>query len=375
MLYLTYNDAPSGIYYGQVIDVCKFVREELHIRVRLLAFISLRGYWKNRKKIKTLLPDAIVLPMIPKTRNWRLNSWLLHSFIRRLGEKKCIARGPFATALALGAHYKGILDTVIFDGRGAYVAELNEYNVVPDAKVKAEIKELERNAVLKSQKQLAVSDALVEYWRKEFGFEGMSYRTIPCTLNDATRFAVITDDSVVQARREFGYKSTDCIIIYSGSVAGWQSLEDFGRQILPLMKQQPELHLLLLVQKLPDDFLPAKYFPERIKQRWFNPEQVGRALLIGDYGWLVRENTVTNQVASPVKFAEYLAAGLQVIISEHIGDYSDFVKEQTCGIIFKKNEVISLQCNPTAQKIRLQGLAQQFFLKKAYLDKYTYLFQ
>jgi hypothetical protein len=40
-------------------------------------------------------------------------------------------------------------------------------------------------------------------------------------------------------------------------------------------------------------------------------------------------------VASPVKFAEYLMGGLQILISPRLGDYSDLVDKYNLGT-FKK---------------------------------------
>jgi hypothetical protein len=93
-------------------------------------------------------------------------------------------------------------------------------------------------------------------------------------------------------------------------------------------------------------------------------------MIIADYGILIREQSVTNQVASPVKFAEYLACGLQVLISEGIGDFTDFVKQQNCGKIF--NENIKIEPIPFTQKAKNHQLALQYFVKEASTNKAAY---
>ena len=56
MIYLTYNDLPSGIYYSQVTDVVNYLNSiQTKEKVRLVAFISIRGFFTNRKKIKDKL--------------------------------------------------------------------------------------------------------------------------------------------------------------------------------------------------------------------------------------------------------------------------------------------------------------------------------
>ena len=50
MICITFNDPPSGIYAGQVIDVCRLVQDEMKQEVTLLAFISVRGFKTNKQK-------------------------------------------------------------------------------------------------------------------------------------------------------------------------------------------------------------------------------------------------------------------------------------------------------------------------------------
>jgi hypothetical protein len=38
-----------------------------------------------------------------------------------------------------------------------------------------------------------------------------------------------------------------------------------------------------------------------------------------------------NRIASPTKFAEYLMAGLPLLITPHVGDYSDLVESEHLG--------------------------------------------
>ncbi|MCA6365224.1 MAG: hypothetical protein IM638_19485 [Bacteroidetes bacterium] len=370
-LFLTFNDAPSGIYAGQVIDVCRYVNAHTPAKLRLVAFLSVRGFWAGRRKIKAQLPDALVLPMVPKAKNWKLNGFTFNLVCRFTRAKACMARGPFATALALRAREKGILQNVIFDGRGAYIAELTEYNVIPDEAVKHEIASVERRCVLESNRQLAVSKALVDYWHETFGYNGNTHRVIPCTLNSNTLFTPVSDEAVRQARQKLGIPANATVVVYSGSVAGWQSLDDFGARMLPLMQQHENLHLLLLVKSLPEHFAPLAQHAARIHRHWLAPEEVGTALAAADLGWMLREDSVTNRVASPVKFAEYLAAGLHVIISSNLGDTTAFVLQHGCGIVCNGENIPAPQPLSLAQRQKAQQLAQTYFLKTRFADAYA----
>ena len=86
---------------------------------------------------------------------------------------------------------------------------------------------------------------------------------------------------------------------------------------------------------------------------------------------LIRENTVTNQVASPTKFAEYLACGLPVIISDNLGDYSVFVETNGCGVNLKEKQEKTGYPKPTKnEKLRMKELVRNHFTKQACNTQY-----
>jgi hypothetical protein len=366
ILYLTFNDAPSGIFSGQVIDVCLYWKE-LGFDVTLVSFISLRNFKVNKNKIKNAFPKAIVVPMFPKARNWRLNSWFLGRKIKKINPEVIVCRGVFATLLAMEFRSGR---KICFDARGAYEAELNEYDVIPDEKVKSEISKLERKAVLESDFRLAVSNQLVNYWKDKFSYHSDNHVIVPCTLNGKSLIE-ITELKKAEIRKNLGFTITDTVIVYSGSSAGWQSLKRLDEAMIPLFDNNAELKLLLLTNEIPNELQVLKKYPDRVKSKWLKSDEVGDYLSVCDYGWLVRENTVTNQVASPVKFAEYLAAGLEVIISENLGDYSKYVIENNVGMILSSNPSLSKLLKPDlTQKKRIMELAKKDFLKENYRELY-----
>ena len=96
--FITFNDNYDGIYKTQVIDVLKMYQSE-GIKFKLISFISLKGFFKQKKQILENYPNTLILPMIPKIKNWHLNRFILKFFLKRADW--IIARGIFATNLAL----------------------------------------------------------------------------------------------------------------------------------------------------------------------------------------------------------------------------------------------------------------------------------
>jgi len=99
--------------------------------------------------------------------------------------------------------------------------------------------------------------------------------------------------------------------------------------------------------------------------------QVPNMLSAGDMGVLIRDRCLVNQVASPVKFGEYLAAGLSVLMTEGIGDFSELARDEKLGVVFsdpdsigketaKLNEfLVHLRSNAEAQRAHCMRTAAE----------------
>jgi hypothetical protein len=372
MLYLTFNDAPSGIYFSQVTDACRYLKRDLQVvNVRLVAFISMRSFAKNRALIRAELPDAIVVPMLPTMRLWKFNLLLLCVFPILFDSRKIIARGPYASWMALSLKKIGFSPSVVFDARGAYAAELNEYNVVEDKKVSGGIRELEARVLKESDFRMAVSSKLVNYWKSEYSYNSNAHAIIPCTLNSCFLQPMPEQLALDKLKLALGFGPEDVILAYSGSSAGWQSFVMVDEFLGLLMTENPKLKVLFLAPTLPAEMKSAGRYLGRIRSMWVKPAEVPDLLCICDYGLIIREKSVTNEVASPVKFAEYLSSGLSILISENIGDYSEFVRQKGCGIVIQDiRKPLQIPAILPAEKVRLNKLARMNFSKAAYRASY-----
>ena len=371
MIYLTYNDQPSGIYNSQVIDVIKYLNSIQDTeKVKLIALISIRSFFKNRRLIKKRLPGSSVFPMVPKPELWRLNYFILVCLV--FAHKTIMARGPFAASLALRLKKEGKIQKVIFDARGAYKAELNEYDVVQNESIKKQIAEIEKEVVVNSDFRLAVSNSLVNYWKQEFSYNSEKHIVVPCTLSDDFIFDFPAKEKLNEIKKEIGFTESDIVIVYSGSTAGWQSFELVEGLLTKLMTANDNVKLLWVTHHLNEHSEFVKQFRNRIKTAWVKHEMVKNYLLASDYGLLFRENSITNHVASPVKFAEYLSCGLDVIISEKLGDFSEFVLKNNCGSL---GDRIPIEKVSYEKKLKNHRLAIQSLTKEYHKSDYLKLLQ
>lgn len=359
-IYLTYAEGFSGVYKSQVTDVVNFLAQNGR-PIRLIALISIRDFLKVRDKIKQASHNAIVLPMFPKLSNINKNIILLWLVSRLVRFRKITARGPLATHLAQKSFGKKYI--IVYDGRGANKEEEREYNINAGALTYKQIAEYEKNAVLKSDFRIAVSEKLIDYWCEEFAYTGKNHTVIPCLLGSHFENRIPDIDIRTKIRNNLGFGENDIILVYSGSIASWQSFEFLHDFLAEQIKANNHVKVLFLSKNHRIiDSLSTK-FPTRIKQVWLQTGQVYDYLSACDYGILFRENTVTNKVASPVKFAEYLSAGLQVLISENLGDFSHFVKENDCGIVLNSLRVLLPEVQQS-KKNKNSRLAAEYFTKQ-----------
>ncbi|MCA0131296.1 glycosyltransferase family protein [Winogradskyella alexanderae] len=57
-----------------------------------------------------------------------------------------------------------------------------------------------------------------------------------------------------------------------------------------------------------------------------------------EFGFLIRDNILLNNVASPIKLAEYLSCGINPIISSSLLDYIKPINKNNAGIILSNNQ-------------------------------------
>ncbi len=363
MIFLTYNDYYSGIYQSQVIDVCEHIDNTQHVSVRLVAFVSIRRYFKERKILKRYYKKSWILPMFPTVRFYRWNSIVLFFLCLFTGERCIWARGVFSSLISLSLKNSGLCKYLLFDARGAYQAEANEFKVIEDRKILNAMGTLEKRALKKSDAQLAVSEELRKWWQVTYDFLPDKSIVIPCTVNKTFEAQLPEDNDRDVLRGKLGIDTREVVLVFSGGAGGWQSLEILETFLSNFFRSHANGKLLFLSESMPRNSQVFQQYKLRIIHRWVPPHEVRNYLVAGDYGLLLRPRSVTNLVASPVKFAEYLCAGLKVIISEGIGDYSAFVRERNCG--FLNDEEFSLGVQNNEERLRVRNIGMQFFSKNS----------
>lgn len=169
-------------------------------------------------------------------------------------------------------------------------------------------------------------------YRSHIG-SGVRISVIPC-CTDVSRFGT----SEPSARPSSGHKT----IVYAGSVGTWYMLDEMLDFLAAIRQADPDLHLLILNRN------EHSTIAARLREKGLTDEAVTvvavdvadmpRYLESAFAGFYFIRPCYSKLASSPTKLAEYLAAGLPVIVNLDIGDSSDMVAEHRLGVVIQSFE-------------------------------------
>jgi len=158
---------------------------------------------------------------------------------------------------------------------------------------------------------------------------------VPCCVA-----APLSDEEVARRReqaRERLRLDSRMVIGYLGSAAAWQQADAIVEAFSQIVCRLPEAHLLVLTPDIGafEKLLAANEVPaSRVTLLSLGHSEVPDYLPAMDVGVLLREESVVNRVASPTKFAEYLASGVPVLTTDVLEHFARLVRSEGVGIVW-----------------------------------------
>jgi glycosyltransferase involved in cell wall biosynthesis len=189
---------------------------------------------------------------------------------------------------------------------------------------------VESQVVLEADMVLCVSSVFREFLQANYNRKNA---TVIPTFVDTSRFKY--SKSLRDLYREKLGISNKSVLVYSGGTAPWQKIESAISLFNHLSRKVDSLFMLFLTHE-PDvvkRMIKDQVNPKDVKVIHVPHGEVAGYLCAADVGILLREKTLTNHVASPIKFSEYMCCGLPCIISSHIGDTAEILRYGNAGIV------------------------------------------
>ena len=276
---------------------------------------------------------------------------------------------------------------IIFDLRGVFPEEvLMKYKKEKSFKLFFYFKIfkfLEKFFLSKAKVNIVVSNSFKNYLIKEYETRitdlGEKIVVIPTFVNTLNKVNV-NDET------EIPFEKSDVIFVYSGSIELWQKFPETVLLFKNIKKEVSNAKFLILTY---DSEIAIKILESNgLRHSDFaikncNPNELPLYLKLADFAFLLREDDIVNNVAAPIKFTDYLLAGLTVILTRKIGDTEEIVRnfgngiflngfsEEDMGKFVKENStILSSKC-----KIEADQIIKKYYSIELAFSKYSTLYK
>jgi glycosyltransferase involved in cell wall biosynthesis len=381
----------SGILRTQVYELLKEIAKNCTIPtiIRWICFVKKDAFEKNIEEFQKLILDMLNF-------NINLKVVTLSTFIRMFRYLKPIfflfkevlrfspdiihCRSYPSNLFALITKvFSGSKSKIVFDPRGVYPEETRQIHNWKSSSLNYKLlKYLEVYFLKKSDVIICVSKTLENHYKSLWG-QGNFLFVPPCV--EYQRFNFGTDVKRI-VRNKYSIPIDSLILLYSGKFdSPWCMSYECGEIINKIRMSYPKTHLVVLsnskIEKIRYILLRAgveeKYL--RIISPYY--EDIPILTNAADIGLIVREESIINKVAFPIKFLEYLASGLPVIVTKANLFISQIVEKEKIGLIYSAedndflwkleellNSEIRLRCKNFSNNYDLAEIS------KKYLDIY-----
>ena len=275
----------------------------------------------------------------------RLNNWPLKGKLNGLRNRlkgttvyHCRGESSFEAAYQVKQQYPG--DAVVVDIRGYWplerVVNSNVFNLnemsADQKKVFDDDAARLRNAVTKAEWMCTVSEPLRRYLVDNAGARADSI-VIPCCVQQ-----VIPGNSRDRIRQELNLAGKTAIL-YLGGIQKYQHLDDLVMPFLRSALAQSEKYVAVLItqnkEKMAEILTKFNIDESRVRLISLPQTKVGEYLTAMDLGLLLRAPSELNNFSQPVKFGEYLSAGVPVVLEEGTGNISEMLDTYKIGCVIK----------------------------------------
>lgn len=270
---------------------------------------------------------------------------------------------------------------LIYESRASGVIEFSEYRKDIHYKDKLKyllMKQNEKLSVTYANRIICVSEKMKEYYRNTYHIPLIvDFCVIPGSADSRNFNFNASKRELLRRKHNINER---IVFLYSGGIDHpWQIhdiLFTFFQRVSENIEQSYFIVLTRQTKLAKSLFHKYEISPEKYQTEFVSPSKLNDFQNIADFGLLFRENKLTNNTASPTKFAEYLLSGLPVIITKGIGDYSEYVLKNNCGLCYSIDELLNkdifemLRRNYTEfERTSISKQAYTTFSKQSVLNK------
>jgi glycosyltransferase involved in cell wall biosynthesis len=116
--------------------------------------------------------------------------------------------------------------------------------------------------------------------------------------------------------------------LWSGSVGTWYRFD-----LAPRVAEALSLPLTVITRQSEAAISMLNGYPASI--RAVTPDEVPEQLFAGDIGLCLIKSSFSKIASAPTRFAEYLAAGMPVVVTPAVGDLEEIVEARRIGVVLR----------------------------------------
>ncbi|MDW2022525.1 MULTISPECIES: glycosyltransferase family 4 protein [Pseudomonadati] len=207
-----------------------------------------------------------------------------------------------------------------------------------------------------------VSDYMKEYYEDKYSPKE-SHLVIPCSSD---------------FRYEYQEKIKNSFC-YVGGMSAWQKVDRMIEIFSNIVSTNEDATLHIATRDVLEleDVLKRVGVSEKVKKSIFiysfkSPIEVNEFLNDKEFGFLLRDESIVNAVASPIKLAEYLSCGMKVIMSPAVKSYYESLKNT--GAIISEHDDVTCKINEKFSPTPSLKAAEKHFSTYNHAEKYRELF-
>lgn len=246
---------------------------------------------------------------------------------------------------------------LLFDTRGLFVDEYIFDGAFAEGDRRCNLaRRVERALLLRSDAVVVVSERMREHLLGRADLEGRlsadRVHLIPNRI-DLDRFA----DAAARRERTRSERmwNGQTVVAYVASSSRWHGLDEAMSVFSKLLESRPGLRLMAATypstEPAEEAAKRAGVPRERLDLLTARPDDIPDLLLGCDLALMFEARHLVREVCAPVKFSEYLAAGLPIVANDGIGDVSGWISESDLGIIIDPED-------PTSASEQVLGLLE-----------------
>jgi glycosyltransferase involved in cell wall biosynthesis len=268
----------------------------------------------------------------------------------------------------------GITRRLIFDPRGLFGDELLYYG--SSKNIARVIKYLEFFFLRYADATVTVSRAMKHYFIETYHIDPKKIEVISTFARPALGYA----PNIREANRW----QDKVILCYSGSMEGWQCFDDILNLFYSFSVRSDLFRFVFFSKSAFEmrEIINNKLQPHLYAVCSASSEELPNYLAQCDYGFLVRKPHVINRVSAPIKSKDYLLAGLRLVVTSGVGDTSEFLSNNDCGITFDYKDIVTGNIDysqfekpvSVAEKKRISKIAASEFSLEVSVNKYWALY-